>query len=26
VCGTIPGGQDATTGAYTDTVTTTLNF
>jgi spore coat protein U-like protein len=26
VCGTIPGGQDATTGAYTDTVIATLNF
>jgi spore coat protein U-like protein len=26
VCGTIPFGQDATTGAYTDTVTATLNF
>jgi len=26
VCGTIPGGQDATTGAYTDSVTATLNF
>jgi spore coat protein U-like protein len=26
VCGTIPGGQDATTGTYTDTVIATLNF
>jgi spore coat protein U-like protein len=26
VCGTIPAGQDATTGAYTDTVIATLNF
>ena len=26
VCGTIPGGQDATTGSYTDTVIATLNF
>lgn len=26
VCGTIPAGQDATTGAYTDTVVATLNF
>jgi spore coat protein U-like protein len=26
VCGTITGGQDATTGAYTDTVIATLNF
>jgi spore coat protein U-like protein len=26
VCGTIPGGQDASTGAYTDTVIATLNF
>jgi spore coat protein U-like protein len=26
VCGTIPGGQDATTGAYTDTVIATVNF
>jgi spore coat protein U-like protein len=26
VCGTIPGGQDATTGAYSDTVIATLNF
>ena len=26
VCGTIPFGQDATTGAYSDTVTATLNF
>jgi spore coat protein U-like protein len=26
VCGTVPGGQDATTGAYTDTVIATLNF
>ena len=26
VCGTIPGGQDATTGAYTDSVVATLNF
>jgi spore coat protein U-like protein len=26
VCGTIPGGQDAPTGSYTDTVIATLNF
>lgn len=26
VCGTIPGGQDSTTGTYTDTVVATLNF
>jgi spore coat protein U-like protein len=26
VCGTIPPGQDATTGTYTDTVIATLNF
>lgn len=26
VCGTIPAGQDATTGTYTDTVIATLNF
>jgi spore coat protein U-like protein len=26
VCGTIPAGQDATTGSYTDTVIATLNF
>lgn len=26
VCGTIPGGQDATTGTYTDAVIATLNF
>jgi spore coat protein U-like protein len=26
VCGTIPAGQDATTGAYSDTVIATLNF
>jgi len=26
VCGTVPGGQDATTGAYTDTIIATLNF
>ena len=26
VCGTIPAGQDATIGAYTDTVIATLNF
>lgn len=26
VCGSIPGGQDATTGSYTDTVIATLNF
>ena len=26
VCGTIPGGQDATTGTYGDTVVATLNF
>jgi spore coat protein U-like protein len=26
VCGTIPGGQDASTGAYSDTVIATLNF
>ena len=26
VCGTVPGGQDATTGIYTDTVIATLNF
>jgi len=26
VCGTIPGGQDAATGTYTDTVVATLNF
>jgi spore coat protein U-like protein len=26
VCGTIPPGQDATTGEYTDTVIATLNF
>jgi spore coat protein U-like protein len=26
VCGTIPAGQDATTGVYTDTVIATLNF
>jgi len=26
VCGTIPGGQDATTGTYTDTVIATLSF
>jgi spore coat protein U-like protein len=26
VCGTIPGGQDATTGSYSDTVSATLNF
>jgi spore coat protein U-like protein len=26
VCGTIPGGQDVTTGNYTDTVIATLNF
>jgi spore coat protein U-like protein len=26
VCGSIPGGQDATAEAYTDTVSATLNF
>jgi spore coat protein U-like protein len=26
VCGSIPGGQDATTGSYTDTIIATLNF
>jgi spore coat protein U-like protein len=26
VCGTVPGGQDATTGSYTDTVIATINF
>jgi spore coat protein U-like protein len=26
VCGTIPGGQDASTGSYTDTIIATLNF